>query len=193
MADSDLIRVMIVAYRSDMPAVIALAQQALSLVPPEEASPRSRILLSLGVALYDMGGDIAAAKRAFREAYELGNSLTSSSRVGNAPLPLIALAYLSEIEWMQGNLRGASRMYAQALELAEQWGGQPSIALCFVQRGRANLFYEWNDLDSAEFALHESIRIGELWKNASLLVPSYGLLALVMQRRRQAFQEMFHD
>jgi LuxR family maltose regulon positive regulatory protein len=181
-----VIRVMMAAYRSDMSAVIELAQQALSRVPPEEASPRSRILLSLGVAQYDMGGDIAAARRAFREAYELGKSMTSSSRVGNAPLPLIALAYLSEIEWMQGNLRSASRMYAQALELSEQWGGGPSIALCFVQWGRASLFYEWNNLDGAELALHESIRIGELWKNASLLVPSYCLSALVMQRRGQA-------
>lgn len=176
-----VIRVMIAANHSDVPAVIELAQQALSQVPPEEASPRSRILLSLGVALYDMGGDIAAARRAFREAYELGMSLTSSSQVGDAPLPLIALSYLSEFEWIHGNLRGSFRMYKQALELAEQWGGQSSIALCFVQWGRASLFYEWNDLDGAVLALHESIRIGELWKNSRLLVPSYGLSALVMQ------------
>jgi LuxR family maltose regulon positive regulatory protein len=180
------IRVMVAAYRYNMPAVIELAQQALSQVPPEEALPRSRILLSLGVAHYEMGGDIAVAKRAFRDAYELGKSLTSSSRVGNAPLPLTALAYLSEIEWLQGNLRDAARMYEQALELAEQWGGQPSIALCFVQWGRASLLYEWNDLDEARRALQESIRTGELWKSSRLLVDPYGLSALVMQRRGQA-------
>jgi LuxR family maltose regulon positive regulatory protein len=96
-----VIRVMIAAYRGDMPAVVELAQQALSVVPPEEASPRSRILLSLGVAHYDMGGDIAIAKRAFREAFELGKAVTSSSRAGNAPLPLTALAYLSESDRWQ--------------------------------------------------------------------------------------------
>jgi len=174
------IRVMVTAYRYDMPAVIELAQQALSLVPPEEASPRSRILLSLGVAYYEMGGDISAAKGAFREAYELGKSLTPSSNVGNAPLPLAALAYLAEIEWLQGNLRDASRMYQQALELAEQYGGQPSIALCFLQWGRASLLYEWNELDKARHALQESIRIGELWKHPRFLVHPYGLSALVM-------------
>jgi LuxR family maltose regulon positive regulatory protein len=180
-----VIRVMIAAYRYDMPAVIELAQQALSQVPLEEASPRSRILLSLGVALYEMGGDIAAARDAFREAFELGSAFAPSSNVGNAPLPLIALAYLSEIEWHQGNLREAAQKYEQALELAEQWGGGPSIALCFVQWGRAGLLYEWNSLDEAKRALQESIRIGEFWKSPGLLVHPYGLSALVMQARGQ--------
>ena len=179
------IRVRIAASRYDMPALIETAQQALSLVPPEEAAPRSRILLSLGVAYHEMGGDIAAAKDAFREAYELGNASAPSSVVGNAPLPLTALAYLAEIEWLQGNLRDAFRIYGQALELAEQWGGQPSIALCFVHWGRASLLYEWNDLDGAASASQESIRIGELWKISRLLVPAYGLSALVMQARGQ--------
>ncbi len=174
------IRVMVAAFRYDLPAVIALAQKALTMAPPEEASPRSRILLSLGVAYYEMGGDIAAAKSAFREAYELGKALAPSNHVGNAPLPLTALAYLVEIEWLRGNLREAHRMYEQALELAEQYGGQPSIALCFVHRGRASLFYEWNELDQARHALQESIRIGELWKHPRFLVHPYGLSALVM-------------
>jgi ATP/maltotriose-dependent transcriptional regulator MalT len=179
------IRVMIAANRGDMPAVVDLAQQALSLVPAEEPSPRSRIWLSLGVAYDEMGGDIAAAKSAFREAFELGKRLAPGSSVGNAPLPLTTLAYLSEIEWRQGNLRGASCMYERALELAEQWGGQSSIALCFVHWGRASLLYEWNDLDGAARALQQSVRIGELWKNPRLLVDAYGLSAMVMQARGQ--------
>jgi LuxR family maltose regulon positive regulatory protein len=76
-------------------------------------------------------------------------------------------------------------MYNQALELAEHWGGQSSIALCLVQWGRARLLYEWNDLDEARRALQESIRIGELWRNAYLLVPAYGLSAMVKQGRGQ--------
>lgn len=178
-----VIRVMIATRRFDMPAFYELAQQALSRVPPEEASPRSRILLTLGVAYDEMGGDFAAARNAFREAYELGKALPSPSAVGNAPLPLMALAYLASYEWLQGNLHEASRMYEQALELADKWGGQPSLALCFVQQGRANLLYEWNDLDGATRALQEFIRVGDLWKSPRLLVPAYGLSALVMQAR----------
>lgn len=180
-----VIRMMIAANRGNLPAVIELAQQALSLMPPEEASPLSRIWLSLGVAYDEIGGDIAAAKSAFREAFELGTALAPSSSVGNAPLPLTALAYLSEIEWRQGNLRGAFRMYERALELAEQWAAQSSIALCFAQWGRASLLYEWNDLDGAARALQQSIRIGELWKYSRLLVDAYGLSAMVTQARGQ--------
>jgi LuxR family maltose regulon positive regulatory protein len=132
-----------------------------------------------------MGGDIAAAKDAFHEAFELGRVNPSGSAVGNAPLPLTALAYLSEIEWRQGKLRDSYSMYNQAIELAERWGGQSSIALCLVQWGRASLLYEWNDLDEAASALQESIRIGELWRNAYLLVPAYGLSAMVLQARGQ--------
>ncbi len=181
-----VIRVMIAVRRYDMPAVIELARQALALVPPEETSPRSRILLTLGVANDEMGGDIAAAGSAFREAYELGKASPSASAVGNAPLPLTALAYLADYEWLQGNLRGASHLYEQALELADKWGGQTSLALCLAQQGRAGLLYEWNDLDGATRALQECIRVGELWKSPRVLVPAFGLSALVMQTRGQA-------
>jgi LuxR family maltose regulon positive regulatory protein len=180
-----VIRMMVAARRFDVPAFYALAQQALSRVPPEEASARCRILVTLGVAYEEMRGDLVAAKNAFREAYELSETSPSVSVVGNAPLPLIALAYLADYECLEGNLRNASRMYEQAIELAEKWGGQSSLALCFVQQGRASLLYEWNDLDGALSALQECFRIGELWKSPRLLVPAYGLSALVMQARGQ--------
>jgi LuxR family maltose regulon positive regulatory protein len=180
-----VIRVMIATRRYDMPAFIELAQQALSRVPPEEASPRSRILLTLGVAYEEMSGDIVAAKSAFREAYELGKALPSPSAVGNAPLPLTALAYLADYEYLQGNLRGASRMYEQALELVDKLGGQSSIALYLVQQGRAGLLYEWNDLDGAARALQECIRVGDLWKSPRFLVSAYGLSAMILHAHGQ--------
>jgi LuxR family maltose regulon positive regulatory protein len=175
------IRVMIAANRQDMPSVIALSEEALSLVSRDAASPRSRILISLGFAHSESGGDLDAAKRAFREAYEEGVSASPPSSVGNAPLPLTALAYLAEIEWLQGDLRAASRMYDQARELAARWGGQSSIALNIVQSGRAYLLYEWNDLEGAALAAQESIRIGEAWRNPRLLVPPLALSATVAQ------------
>jgi LuxR family maltose regulon positive regulatory protein len=175
------IRVMIAAHRQDMPSVIALSEEALSLVSSDAASPRSRILISLGFAHSEVGSDLEAAKRAFREAYEAGMAASPPSSVGNAPLPLTALAYLADIEWLQGNLREASGMYDQARELAARWGGQSSIALNVVQLGRAYLLYEWDDLEGAALALQESIRIGESWSNARLLVPSLGLSATVAQ------------
>jgi tetratricopeptide (TPR) repeat protein len=142
-------------------------------------------LITLGVACEEMNGDIVAAKKAFREAYELSETSPSISVVGNAPLPLIALAYLADYESIEGNLRNASRMYEQAIGLAQKWGGQSSLALCFVQQGRAGLLYEWNDLDGAVSALQECFRIGDLWKSPRLLVPAYGLSAVVMQARGQ--------
>jgi LuxR family maltose regulon positive regulatory protein len=177
------VRVMIAAYRSDMPAVIKLAEQSMSLMSPEELTLRSMIMLSLGVAHYDMSSDIASTRRAFRAAYELSKAFALSNSPGKDPSVLVALAYLAELEWLQGNLRDASRMYEQALELSEQWGGQVSLAR--VHWGRASLFYEWNDLDSAAHALQESIRSGELWKDPHVLVHSYGLSAVVMQARGQ--------
>lgn len=181
-----VIRMMIATRRYDMTAFFELAQQALSRLPAEDSSPRSRVLLTLGVAYDELGGDIAAAKGAFREAYELGKAMPSASAVGNAPLPLIALAYLADYEMLEGNLRGAAGMYDQAIELADKWGGQFSIALCLVQQGKAGLLYEWNDLDGALNALQDCFRIGELWKSPRLLVPAFGLSALVMQARGQA-------
>jgi LuxR family maltose regulon positive regulatory protein len=85
-------------------------------------------------------------------------------------------------------------MYELALVLSEKWGGQSSIALCLVQQGRANLLYEWNDLDGTARALQACFRIGELWKGSRFLVPAYGLSALVMQARGQAEEakELIH-
>ena len=175
------IRVMIAAQRNDIPAMVALSEEALSRVSPEAASPRSRILLGLGFSHFEVAGDLAAAKHALREAYELGQGVSPPSSVGSAPLPLTALAYLAEIEWLQGNLREASRMYDGARELAVRWDSQSSIALNIVQLGRATLLYEWDDLEGAALALQESIRIGEAWRNARLLVASLGLSATVAQ------------
>ena len=162
-----------------------LAQSALSQVPIEEAFSRSRILLCLGVAYDDMSSDIAVAKRAFREAFELGKASAPGSPAGRPPPALTAFAHLPEIEWLEGNLREASRLFEQAIDLAEQWGRQSSIAMCRVHWGRASLFYEWNDLDGAARAVQESIRVSELWKLPRIFVHSYGLSALVMQARGQ--------
>lgn len=183
LGESFAVRVMIAAYRSDMLAVIKLAEQAISLMSPEETFIRSIVMLSLGVAYYDMSSDLAAARIAFRDAYELGSTAGPNGALDKNPSVLVARTYLAELEWLQGNLRDASRMYGQALELSAQWGGQVSLAR--VHWGRASLFYESNDLDNAERALHESIRYGELWTNPHVLVHGYGLSALVMQARGQ--------
>lgn len=185
-----VIRVMIAARRSDMATLVEMAQEALTLVPPEEAVPRSRILLCLGAAYDEKGADVAATKSVFREAYELGMADPFGSAVGNAPLPLTALAYLAEFEWLQGKLRDAYRIYEQALQLSGQWHAQSSLALCFVQQGRAGLLYEWDDLDGATQALQDCLRLGELWKTPRLLVPAYGLSAMIMQASGQPAEAM---
>jgi len=185
LGDALAIRVTIAAYRSNMPAVIELAQSALSQVPIEEARSRSRILICLGIAYDETGSDLAAAKHAYREAFELGSVSVSGNKAGGPPPALNSFAHIPEIESLQGNLNVASQMYEQALDLAEQGGGQLSLGVCRVQWGRASLFYEWNDLDGAAGALQESIRVGELWKNPRLLVHSYGTSAMVNQARGQ--------
>jgi hypothetical protein len=68
-----VIRVMIAAYRYDMPAVIESAQQALSLVLPEEASPSSKILLSLSVVNFDTGRKMRAAQMLYGD--EVGGAI----------------------------------------------------------------------------------------------------------------------
>jgi LuxR family maltose regulon positive regulatory protein len=72
-------------------------------------------------------------------------------------------------------------MYDEARELAARWDGESSIALNIVELGRAYLLYEWDDLRGAALALQESVRIGEAWRNARLLVPALGLSATVAQ------------
>jgi LuxR family maltose regulon positive regulatory protein len=188
LGESLAVHVMLAAYRSDMPTVIKLAQQAVSLMHPEETFIRSIVMLSLGVAYYDMSSDIAAARGAFREAYELSDTAGANSTLDKNPTVLVARAYLAELEWLQGSLRNASRMYKQALELSTQWGGQVSLAR--IHWGRASLLYEWNDLDSAAHALQEGIRSGELWKDPHVLVHGYGLLAQTMQARGQTDQAL---
>ena len=118
-----VIRVMIAALRYDIPAVVEWPSKpcrACRLKKPRLAvefwSPwawptKKQAVISL------------LPRGAFREAYELGKASPSPSSVGNAPLPLTALAYLADYEYLQGNLRGASRMYEQAIELASKWGG----------------------------------------------------------------------
>lgn len=183
LAEVFAVRVMVVANRGGMDAVAAMGAEALSLVSRDTPTPRARILISLGAALADIGGDLDGAKRAFGEADELARMSSPPTFVGNAPLPLTAMAYLAEIEWQHGSLRTAGRIQDEALALAAEWGNEASIGLSLVQLGRASLLYERNALEQAEVAVSESIRIGEAWRNPRVLVPALGVAAAVARAR----------
>jgi LuxR family maltose regulon positive regulatory protein len=176
----------IAAFRSDMPAVISLAQQAMSLLPAEESFPHGNTLLCLGVAYDEVGGDINAAKGAFQEAYDLRMKYALIEPKYRDSVPLTAFAHLVEIEWLEGKLRGATKIYQQMSDLAKQWGGQFSIGICRALWVRASLYYEWNDLEGAASTLMDCVRVAELWRNPRLVVRAYGLTALVMQARGQS-------
>jgi LuxR family maltose regulon positive regulatory protein len=180
-----VIRVIIAARKYDKQAFFDLAREALTRLPIEEASPRSRILVTLGLAYEETSCDILSAKSAFNEAYELGITSLSPSLVGNAPLPLIALAYLADYELLEGNLYKASQLYEKAIGFSKKWDGSSSLAQSFVQQGKSSLLYEWNDLDNAAYALRDCIRIGELWKSSRLLIPAYGLSAKILHTKGQ--------
>jgi LuxR family maltose regulon positive regulatory protein len=168
------IRAYAAALGGDAPHTIELAQQALALLPEDEGVVRSVVAFTLG-GTYLLGGDVAAAGEAFAKASRMGRA------AGNMNLAISALCHQARVQIEQGRLRRAAETYRQALEWATGPKGELLPVAAQYYSGRAELLYEWNDLEGAAQALEKGIELAKQWGNVEALAADYGGLAQVYQ------------
>ncbi len=181
------IRGFVQLLQGNVTAAIEYAQDALKLLPEDDFFLRGLVALNLGRA-YDIRGDMASACQVYEEARRLGQTLD------NFMVSLMAISQLGDVKMLQGRLSEAADIYHQAVQLAEQPGGQQPLA-GLAYAGLGIVHYQWNELETAERYLQEGVRLGQQWENTDVLIYSMVHLSWVKwaQANTPAVQELFKD
>lgn len=143
---------------------------------------RGNMLLTLGLA-QKLHADINLA------AQSLTNAADTSCCSEDCDVVALSLGNLGETQALQGYLHNAYQTFLKALgdrsetELCSAFFGMPRVGL-------GNLFYEWNELDTAARYLQAGIEQGKFWGSWECLLPGYIGLARV-QAARQNWKAAF--
>ena len=157
----------IARVRGDIPRVIELSAQALSLLPQDDLSSRAVVALNLGIVQW-YSGRLAEAGRALAEAERAARPTENEYAL------VAALVFQHRIQAAHGRLRQAAASYRQTLERAAR---SPMLALAHYDLGR--LLYESDDLEAAADHVERGIGLSRRASNAEFLVGGYGTLAIV--------------
>ncbi|MBN2005759.1 MAG: AAA family ATPase [Anaerolineae bacterium] len=135
--------------RYDPETMIVQAHRALEYLHPADLTFLFTANWALASA-YMFQGDRAAAAQACME------SLSISRKSGDMFSTILATSDLGHIQQLDNRLHQAAETYRRVLQLAGEYP-QPNIAE--IQLGLAHIFYEWNDLDAAEYHGQESLQL----------------------------------
>jgi LuxR family maltose regulon positive regulatory protein len=116
------------------------AYRALENLHPDNTTYRSSAIQHIGFAHY-IQGDRDAADQAYHKALSL------AQKAGDNEGVLLAFTRLGQVHELRNQLHQAAEKYQHALQLI---GEDPIPFTTVVYLGLARIYYEWNDLDTAE-------------------------------------------
>ena len=167
------IRANIATHQRDFARALQLSEQAntiLTMGPDKGLAQPQRHFLGLvkfNLALArELSGDMLAASQAFTEtvALEQGSS--------NPHIFPMASAHLAQLKTIQGHLLQAAEIYN--LTIKRVTGSSfPTPLAGMLRTGLGDIYYEWNDLESAAAHFRQGIEMGQIWNNWETLLPGY--------------------
>ena len=162
--------------RNEFTQAIELAQRAEQLLPSDDVSWRSAVLMVLAMALRFTSNWQRANER-FQDAAALSES------IGAYWNTLFALSSRGEGLEAVGQLRQAAQQFEEVLRLARVWRipNAPRTGYAWVGLGRVR--YEWNELDAALHDVQTGLERGQLAGVMDVLLRGY--LALERIRKGQ--------
>jgi len=128
---------------------LGYAHRAMEYLHPNNTAYRSTATQIIGFAHY-IQGNRDAAEKAYTEALSLAQA------VGDFTGVLMATIRLGQIHEMRNQLHLALETYQQALKLIGE-DSPPLATLVYI--GLARIYYEWNDLDTAEKYAEQSYQL----------------------------------
>ena len=150
------IRATLALVRYEPEAVIIQAHRALEYLHPDNLPFRSRAIWTLGFA-YRLQGDRVAARQVYTEAISIAQAS------GNTYYTILTTTSLGQIQESENQLYQAAETYRHSLELFSDQG-PPNASEEFI--GLARLYYEWNDLDTAEQYGQQSLQLARQYDRA---------------------------
>jgi len=172
-----LLRALMTSIVGDRAQSVAMAREALGLLPLEAAASRAFAGVLAARAFRVTGDATAATEHAVAAAVE-------DAKTAGVPAPArMGLVLLARVHALQGRLHRARGVFAEAERLPGllAWG-VPTY--CF---GLGELLREWNDLDGADAAVARAIGLDiEAHVEAGVAVEGYVTLARIRQARGDA-------
>jgi LuxR family maltose regulon positive regulatory protein len=154
----------IATQREEPAVVIREAREALAHLPADDRLSRARVYVALGTA-YAYENDAQAALHTWQEARDLALD------AGNPFLATAAIEMLAGTQiYHAGQLRAAAASLHQVLELGTTSEGRRLPFTATTHALLAEIYLEWNDLDTAAGYLEHAI---ELFRQAGI---GYGLV-----------------
>ncbi|HEY7122674.1 MAG TPA: LuxR C-terminal-related transcriptional regulator [Ktedonobacterales bacterium] len=163
------------ALQGHLLQAVAWGSQAVAALP-EKHSLRHLALLTLGDTLR-LVGDTQAAGQMLEDVCKASETRETSYYF--ASIPSLALVYLH-----QGRLQAAQELCQRAALQAEQSGNALERQNAALALGM--VLYERNELEAAEAALEQSIRLRPTPHSLLVLTVGYSLLAFIRQARGDA-------
>ncbi len=148
--------------------IIVQSQRALEYLSPANLSFRFTATWALGAA-YQAQGDRAAAERVLTEA------LSISQMSGKKFHLTLASNGLGRVQELENQLYQAAATYQRGLQLAGDYPHPTSTSQTYL--GLARIYYQWNDLDTAERYGQQSLLLRQQFDQLNLFIISEVFLA----------------
>ncbi|AWX54908.1 LuxR family transcriptional regulator [Brevibacillus brevis] len=161
------IRATLAVSKHQSEIIMAEAKLALDYLHPDNLPVRTATTWSLGYA-YHLQGNRSAASKAYHEA------LSNSEKIGHVVITMMATLGLAKLQEADNQLHLAAETYQHVRKLA---GSPPLPAACEAHLGLARIFYEWNDLHTAEHHGLQSIQLAGQLEQTDRVVAAQVFLA----------------
>jgi len=163
-----VVRALLATQHQHFPQAIAFSRRALESLSADNVFMRSVISMCLGIAFRFKDGPAA------REALE------QVIREAESPhISLLSLEHLGYQLQEQGQLHRALEIYQRALRILPE--GHTIVAMGMAYMGIAEVYREWNRLESAEQAMLQALKLGYEGVPHDALIDITVILAMIKQ------------
>jgi len=176
------VRACVALLQGDRLRTAELIQDALELLPADDAMTRAWAAMVLGLNLHQRG-DVEGADQALSEAVAI------SRATGDSHVAVLVLCNVAAVQIERGQLRKAGDSLRDALQVADAYAGRAGRKLpvsAYAHLTLGSLLLEWNDLEAALGHLQEGIRLSNRWGEPLRLTGAYLHLANLLQARGDA-------
>ncbi len=149
---------------------LQLSRSALNKLPKDDIVVRSFVAFIQGGASF-MRDDLVGAEAAFSEAAKVAAS------GGNIHIAVPSRRVLAQLAIARGQLHQALRICQDAIQLTTGKSGKPSPVTAGIYGRLAEIYYEWDDMDSTGKYINTALALANLWANRDVQVGTWARMA----------------